>query len=72
MAVDQPTAKLDVLDFALHILLRQQYRSSCGHETPRPVTSGIAMKDNRKHRVAGPSCMVLHDVTQFNMRYGYI
>jgi hypothetical protein len=68
MAVDQPPGKLDVLDFALHILLRQQYRSTRGHETPRPVTSGIAMKDNRKYRVAGPSCMLLHDVNQFNIR----
>ncbi len=72
MAVDEPPAKLDVLDFALHILLRQQYRSGCGHETPRPVTSGIAMKHNRKHRVAGPSCMILHDVNQFNSRYSTI
>ena len=68
MAVDQPAAELGVLDFALNILLRQQHRSSRGHEIPRPVTSGIAMKGNRKHRVAGPSCMVLHDVNQFNLR----
>ena len=69
MAVDQPVPSLEVLDVALHILLRQQHRSRCGHETPRPVTSGFAMRDNRKHRVAGPSCMVLHEVTQFNIRY---
>ena len=68
MVIDQPTAELGVLDFALNILLRQKHRSSRGHETPRPVTSGIAMKDNRKRRVAGPSCMVLHDVDQINLR----
>ncbi|XP_028398528.1 mediator of RNA polymerase II transcription subunit 17-like [Dendronephthya gigantea] len=67
MAVDKPRGSLEVLDVALHILLRQQHRSSCGHETPRPVTSGFAMRDNRKYRVAGPSCMVLNEVTQYNI-----
>lgn len=52
---------VDVLDFSLETLLRQQHRANCAYGTPRPVTSGIVMKETEKRRVAGPSSMIKQD-----------
>ncbi|XP_046847873.1 mediator of RNA polymerase II transcription subunit 17-like isoform X1 [Xenia sp. Carnegie-2017] len=57
----QGPTPLNIFEFTGQILLRQQHRFNYDHCTPRPVTSGIAMKGNKKICVAGPSCMVLED-----------
>ena len=58
----------DVLDFSLETLLRQQHRANSVYDAPHPVTSGIAIKETKKRRVAGPSCMILQEYEELNTR----